>query len=134
MSHRSLLTGPLNVADGRGGKQSLKQVAWSAGYRKPAECIQNPSQPKTPKGLSPESRASAPGCSLRSGDSKRAELFAEMRVDNVQQTAEKLSGAVHLLDRTASARDCLLAGFILSRKRVLEEGDDWWCLSVRLDG
>jgi len=37
-----------------------------------------------------------PGCPLRRGDSKRAEFFAERIVHNVQQTAQKLSEAVHL--------------------------------------
>jgi hypothetical protein len=37
-----------------------------------------------------------PGCLLRSGDSQPAEFLAEMIVYNVQQTAQKLSGAVQI--------------------------------------
>ena len=71
-----------------------RQVAESTGCRKPTESIQNPLQQKTAEGLSPESRASVPGCPLGSSDSKRAELIADTIVYNVQQTAQKLSGAV----------------------------------------
>jgi len=35
-----------------------------------------------------------PGCPVGSSDSKRAEFFADSIVYNVQQTAQKLSGAV----------------------------------------
>jgi hypothetical protein len=51
---------------------------------------------QTAEGLSPESRASAPGCPLRSEELKRAEFFAEMIVYNIQQTVQRLSGAVQL--------------------------------------
>ena len=69
-------------------------VSWML---EPPEFIQDPSPQKTAEGLSPESRASVPGCPLRSGDSKRAEFLAERIVYNVQQTVRKLSGAVHVL-------------------------------------
>jgi hypothetical protein len=71
-------------------------AAYSAECRKPAEFIQDPSQRKTAEDLSPESRASVPGCSLRSGNSKRAEFFGDRVVYTSQQTAQKLSGAVHM--------------------------------------
>src|SRR5467141_2863 len=48
------------------------QAAKAVGYRKPTEFIQDPSRQKTAEDLSPEERASAPGCPLRSGDTKRA--------------------------------------------------------------
>jgi hypothetical protein len=51
----------------------------------------------TAETLSTESRASVPGCPLRSGDSKRAEFFAEKIVYHVQQTVQKLSEAIQSL-------------------------------------
>ena len=71
--------------------QALKSV----GYRKPTEFIQDPSRQKTAEDQSPEERASAPGCPLRSGDTKRAGFSAELKVSNVQQAVHKLSGAQH---------------------------------------
>jgi len=71
------------------------QVAESARCRKPTEFIQNSSQQKTAEGLSTGYRASAPGCPLKSGNSKRAGFSVELMVSNVQQTVRKLSGAVH---------------------------------------
>src|SRR4029077_14240618 len=75
------------------------QAAKSVGCRKPTEFIQNPSQRKIAEGLLPESRASAPGCPLRSGDSKRAEFSVELMVSNVQPTVQKLSGQYRHLSR-----------------------------------
>ena len=71
------------------------RVAESVRCSKPTEFIQNSSQRKTAEGLSPQSRASVPGCPFASGDSKAAGFSVEMIVYNVQQTAQKLSGAVH---------------------------------------
>jgi len=58
------------------------------------EFIQDPSQQKTAEGLSPESQVSVPEGPLRSGDSKRAEFFAERIVYNNHPTVQKLSGTV----------------------------------------
>src|SRR5207247_2959218 len=73
------------------------QAPKSVGYRKPTEFIQDPSRQRTAEDLSPEERASAPGCPLRSGDTKRAGFSAELKVSNVQQAVHKLSRAVQPL-------------------------------------
>jgi hypothetical protein len=65
------------------------------GCRKPTEIIQHPSERKIAEDLSLESRSSAPGCPLRSGDLKKAGFSAELMGSNVQQTVQKLSGAVY---------------------------------------
>jgi hypothetical protein len=71
-----------------------KTGMWHHACRKPTESIQDPSPQKTAEGLSPEERASVPGCPLKSGDLKRAGFSVELTGFNVQQTAQKLSGAV----------------------------------------
>jgi hypothetical protein len=71
-------------------------VSW---MQNPTEIIENPSQQKTAEAQSTDSRASTPGYPLRSGDSKRAEFFAERMVYNVQQTVKTVSGAVQLTSK-----------------------------------
>jgi hypothetical protein len=64
-------------------------------YRKPTEFIQDPLPLKTIEDLSPEEQGSASGCPLRSGVTKTAGFSVELMVSNLQETAYKLSGAVH---------------------------------------
>lgn len=84
-------------------------VSW---VPKPTDIILDPSQQKTSEGLSSESRANMPGCSLRSGAPKRAEFIVEMIVYLVQQTAQKLSGAVQVAPVRWSANEQFGVGFI----------------------
>jgi hypothetical protein len=72
------------------------QTAKSVGYRKATEILQDPSSQKTGEDLSPEQWASAPGCPLSSGATKRAEFSVEWMGSNVQQTVHKLTEAVHM--------------------------------------
>jgi len=68
-------------------------VSW---MQKLTELIQNPSQQKTVEAFTTESRASEPGCLLRSRDSKRAGFSVKRAVNNVQQTGQNLSGTAQL--------------------------------------
>ena len=52
-----------------------------------------PSQRKTAETLSTKSRASAPGCPLRSGASEATEFFTKGMVTNEKRPVHKLSGA-----------------------------------------
>jgi hypothetical protein len=79
------------------------QATKSVGCRKPAEFIQDPLPQKTAEDLSPEERASAPGCPLRSGDRKRAGFSVELMVSNDQQTVHKLRGAVQFTHDSLAA-------------------------------
>ena len=76
---------------------------WTGGLSRwmqnPTEIIENSPQQKTAEALSTDSRASTPGDSLRSGDSKRVDFFAERMVYNRQQTLQTLSAAVQLTSK-----------------------------------
>ena len=52
-----------------------------------------PSQRKTAETLSTKSRASTPGCPLRSGASEATELFTKRMVTNEKRPVHILSGA-----------------------------------------
>jgi hypothetical protein len=73
------------------------QLADLRGRGKPSEFIQHPSERKTAEHLSPESRASAHGCPLKSGASKRTGLSAELIMCTAQLTVQKLRGGNTLL-------------------------------------
>jgi hypothetical protein len=73
-----------HLVDGVLPRLKCGQAVKSVEYRKPTEFIQDPSRQKTAEDLSPEERASAPGCPLRSGDTKRAGFSVELMVSNVQ--------------------------------------------------
>ena len=88
------------------------QAAKSVGCRKPAEFIQDPSPQKKAEDLSPEERASPPGCPLRSGDRKRAGFYVELMVSYDQQTVHKLSGAVHYAIHPIIEQSCTFSGRI----------------------
>jgi hypothetical protein len=61
-----------------------------------------------------------PGYPLRNGGLKRAEFFAERIVHNVQQTAQKLRGAAHILLQKTSEKSFYSAGVgsVTSTKNV----------------
>ena len=65
-----------------------------------------PSRRKTAEALSTESRASAPGCPLRSGASDATEFFIKRLVTNEKRSVRNLSGARHarLLTKTYARR------------------------------
>ena len=63
-----------------------------------------PSQRKTAETLSTKSRASAPGCPLRSGASEATELFTKRMVTNEKRPVHKLSGAEHMEEACTTNR------------------------------